>query len=273
MSFSATYYIFTAVSPSNYVLSSYSQTGNADEQFVVADYSGLTDTNDPPNASYVPTNASFTGWSLANPPNYPASYEAGMLLTFTTANFVFFAVIEGKVGSGSAGTCFSGGAGSGGTFGVPDQGSPGTDSAGINGGFGTIGNNYTTPSQNRALAGAGNPGGTTDGTADGTGGVLILFVEGTITKEGGTPSTTKYFTANGREGKQVATFSTRDLACKPFGGGSGGGIVIVVNNGASSLTNNVQAAGGIISADGPAGATNFRSGGNGAAVAYTFSQV
>ena len=272
MAFSATYFIFTAVSPSSYVISTTTQTGDSGNTFTVSDYSGQQDADS--NASYVPNNASFTGWSLVNPPNYPASYEAGEIVTFVDANFVFYAVIQGRIGSGSAGTCFSGGAGSGGTFSVPGPGSSGTDNAGINGGFGTVGINYSDPGQNRVISGAGNPGGVGDGTADGTGGVLILFVEGTITKEGGTPSTTKYFTANGREGRQSDNFSGYDGGCKPFGGGTGGGIVIVVNNGASSLTNNVQAAGGIISANGPiTQRTDFQSGGNGAAVAYTFGEL
>jgi hypothetical protein len=176
------------------------------------------------------------------------------------------------IGAGSAGTCFSGGAGSGGTFGVITEGTSGTDSAGIRGGFGTAGVNYTNPALSRNLAGAGNPGGF--GTLfDGTGGVLIIFVEGTITKEGATPSTTKYFTANGVDGAQSGVLSDADILCKPFGGGSGGGIVILVNNDVENLAGNVQARGGIVERDGPAGSANFQSAGNGAAVVYTFSQV
>jgi hypothetical protein len=182
--------------------------------------------------------------------------------------------MSGSIGTGSAGTCFSGGAGSGGTYGIQDPLISGTNDAGINGGFGTDGVAYSGVDV-QSMTGAGNPTG--DGREDadhaGTGGVLILFVEGTITKEGGTPSTTKYFTANGVEGAQCFTNSVNDPGCRPFGGGSGGGIVIVVNSDAANLTNNVQAVGGIVAAYGPAGATNYQSGGNGAAVAYTFGEL
>jgi hypothetical protein len=185
--------------------------------------------------------------------------------------------MSGYIGAGSAGTCFSGGAGSGGTYGIQDPVTSGTADAGINGGFGTDGVDYSGLDV-QSMTGAGNP--TADSREDpdhaGTGGVLIIFVEGTITREvieGGDPSTTKYFTANGVEGAQCFTNSTYDTSCLPFGGGTGGGIVIVVNNNASNLLGNVEANGGIIERDGPGGAGNFQSGGNGAAVAYTFSEL
>ena len=180
--------------------------------------------------------------------------------------------MSGSIGSGSRGTCFSGGAGSGGTYGVFQPENSGTDNAGTDGGFGTDGVSYGESSAD--LGGAGNPGGAFGN--NGTGGVLIIFVEGTITREveeGEDPSTIKYFTANGVIGGQVPEYSEYDPYCKPFGGGTGGGIVIVVNNDAANFLDNVQAAGGIIRDDGPAGAPNFQSGGNGAAVAYTFSEL
>ncbi len=183
--------------------------------------------------------------------------------------------MSGSIGAGSAGTCFSGGAGSGGTYGVVTPATSGSDSAGINGGAGTAGTHYGAPSQNRFLAGAGNPGGFT-GVAAGTGGVLIIFVEGTITKEvieGGDPATTKFFTANGVDCQQTTQPSTYDTLCNPFGGGSGGGIVIVVNNDATNLQYNVQANGGIVARDGPGGVSNFQSAGNGDAVVYTFGAL
>jgi hypothetical protein len=269
MSLTVSYYILTAGSPAAYVLSTTTQTGDPEGTFIVSGYIGLTDVDG--NPSITPTNTIFGGWGVANPPT-SAAFQAGTEGTFGFENINLFAFFQGRIGRGTAGTCFSGGAGSGGTRGGGIT--SGTDNAGIDGGFGTVGNDYIDPNQNRNLAGAGNPAGTRDGTADGTGGVLILFVEGTITKEGVTPSTTKYFTANGIQGKQSDTFSTNDGLCKPFGGGTGGGIVIVVNNDTASLANNIQAAGGIIKTDGPNTArTNFQSGGNGAAVAYTFSEL
>jgi hypothetical protein len=268
MSFTVTYYIFTAVSPSTYVQASFTQSGDPGQTFTVQGYGGLADTNG--NPSTTPTNTNFLGWGLSDPPAN-AYFTPGETVTFVDSSYTLYAYFQGRIGRGTAGTCFTGGTGSGGTLGGPIT--SGTDNAGPNGGIGTIGVDFTNPSQSRLLSGAGNPGGIGDGTADGTGGVLIIFVEGTITKEGPSPSTAKYFTADGVEGKQTQSFSTNDPACQPFGGGTGGGIVIVVNNDAASLTNNVQAAGGIIRANGPGGVDNFQSGGNGAAVAYTFSQL
>jgi hypothetical protein len=180
--------------------------------------------------------------------------------------------MSGSIGSGSRGTCFSGGAGSGGTYGVFEPETSGTDNAGTNGGFGTDGVSYGESSV--TLGGAGNPGGAFGN--NGTGGVLIIFVEGTITREAEgeeDPSTKKYFTANGVNGGQVDEYSSRDPYCKPFGGGSGGGIVILVNDNAGDLAANVQAIGGIVATDAPSGSADFQSAGDGAAVAYTFSEL
>ncbi len=171
-------------------------------------------------------------------------------------------------GAGSAGTCFSGGSGGGGTL----NASPGVTSAfdaEADGGKGGEGANVTSPA---SAAGAGNPNGNTDPAIgddpqfDGTGGVLIIFVEGTITTNS---SSEKHFTADGTYGRQALNPSGTGIY--PFGGGTGGGIVIVVNNSASSYTNNVTALGGVVATGGPT--TPFQSGGNGSAVCYTFSEL
>ena len=181
-------------------------------------------------------------------------------------------------GAGSAGTCFSGGSGSGGTY-YPVEATTYTLDAGSRGGAGSdsaiLG---AVPEPPQSAAGAGNPNGNTNPSVptplfnlyDGTGGVLIVFVEGTITTAG--PSV-KHFSANGTFGRQMETAGMNGTTY-PFGGGTGGGIVILVNNSAVDLSGNVQALGGIVSANGPAATpTNYRSGGNGAAVTYTFGQL
>ncbi len=179
------------------------------------------------------------------------------------------------IGSGSAGTCFSGGAGSGGSF-VPLNSSS-TANAGTQGGIGTQGVIAgPVPTTWYGVSGAGNPSDTTGLTIppeeqvlhEGTGGVLVIFVEGNINLFGD-PST-KFFTANGAPGYQALNEGNYS-GIYPFGGGSGGGIVILVNKDAATLTANVEAKGGIVRQNGPS--VNFRSGGDGAAVCYTFDQV
>lgn len=187
-------------------------------------------------------------------------------------------------GTGAAGTCFSGGSGSGGTYYPPNPTTNSTTTANAipNGGAGTdsvlaIGP-YSTGS---TAAGAGNPAGYTPpaqdfGPSNGTGGVLIVFVEGNINKP---PSsdTVKFFTANGCPGRQM-TVGGMTSVVYPFGGGSGGGIVLVINSAAATLVDNVQAAGGIVEMhnpnDLPGGTPGaWRSGGDGAAVCATFAQL
>lgn len=122
----------------------------------------------------------------------------------------------GTVGTGSAGTCFSGGCGSGAVYNTGGQSSP---AAGINGGAGGAG---AFPNAQITNGGAGNPGGTgyyfdvEDARAiggSGTGGVLIVIVEGTLASNmiGATR-----FTANGAAGGSFGGVS---------GGGSGGGSI------------------------------------------------
>jgi len=128
----------------------------------------------------------------------------------------------GTVGTGSAGTCFSGGSGSGSVYttGV----SRSSDNAESNGGAGSAGAN---PDMQIVSGGAGNPGGLgyyissgdphklypSINGGNGTGGVLIVIVEGTLSSD--SPGATR-FTANGVAGGSLGGVS---------GGASGGGSV------------------------------------------------
>ena len=127
----------------------------------------------------------------------------------------------GTSGAGSAGTCFTGGTGGGGAI-------SGTASAGeINGGKG--GDRDTSPSS----GGTGNPGGNQgagiyQGT-EGTGGVLIVICEGTLSGSGS-------FQAQGVEGQRFDSGR--------IGGGSSGGGSITVLYQTDSSTTTLSAAGG-----------------------------
>ena len=165
--------------------------------------------------------------------------------------------MSATIGAGSAGTCFSGGTGSGGTA-NPTVGTT-TGNGEENGGQGGASNGVGFGNY---MAGAGNPNGD-DGTiteANGTGGTLIVIVEGSITLP---DSLATYFTADG-----VSGLSQRfpvNYGTAPYGGGSGGGIVLVVaQNGASLNTTNVTARGGTA-------ASKAKSGGDGAAVGLNMS--
>lgn len=181
---------------------------------------------------------------------------------------------RGGVGAGANGTCFSGGSGSGGTYSsIVDE--TGTLNAAGRGGAGSDSAFGAVPLIPESAAGAGNPDGNTDMAvgpdpfAEGTGGSLILFVEGTITTAG---STVKHFSANGTRGRQMTILGQNvPPSVYPFGGGTGGGIVILVNNDALGLAENVEANGGVVASGGPS--PNFQSGGNGAAVTYTFAEL
>ena len=176
------------------------------------------------------------------------------------------------IGTGSAGTCFSGGSGSGGTF-YPAVNSETAPAQG-RGGAGSESILLGAVPPGDSAAGAGNPNGNTNPSIpdlpefNGTGGVLIVFVEGTITTAG---STEKHFRANGVQGRQMTVQGSAGTGIYPFGGGTGGGIVILVNGGATGLTDNVEAVGGIVTANGPT--ASYRSGGTGSAVAYSFSEL
>lgn len=138
--------------------------------------------------------------------------------------------IGGTSGSGSAGTCFTGGAGGGAAY--------NTGTAGNGGDNGGAGGQGVPTNSNIITGGTGNPGGNT-GTAqaggNGTGGTLIVIVEGSIT---GTGSIVADGIASNRIGGGAP------------GGASGGGSLTVMSKPLSSIT--VSATGG-----------NGLSGGNG----------
>ena len=158
--------------------------------------------------------------------------------------------MSATVRAGAAGTCFSGGAGSGGSANPNDGDNTGT--GGANGGAGGSDvNNSAYPTQ--SAAGAGNP-------SNGTGGTLIVIVEGTITTWDGYSIN---FVSNGASG-QVMDQPVNGYT-PPFGGGSGGGIVIVAAQNGSSVAANVGSFGGQ-SSEGP-------SGGNGGTIALNLSGI
>ena len=88
-----------------------------------------------------------------------------------------YAFSSGTAGSGSGGTSFSGGSGGGGAYGGTGA------NAGINGGAGENGSQQTG---SLVTGGAGNLGGTLKASAgaDGTGGTLIIIVEGSLSGSG-----------------------------------------------------------------------------------------
>lgn len=110
-------------------------------------------------------------------------------------------------GAGGAGTSYSGGAGGGGI-----AKSSGTETAGSGSSSGGAGGNGADGSSN-AAGGSGNPGGTgTGGTTDGldgTGGLLVIYVTGTLTF--------------GASGKLESNGVAGGTATKAGGGGTGGG--------------------------------------------------
>ena len=120
-------------------------------------------------------------------------------------------------GSGSAGTCFSGGAGGGAQRAL----TPASTSGGANGGAGGAGGG-----SGGAGGGAGNPGGTSTGgfsNADsGTGGTLIVICEGIV---------------DGASGGVLSTRGSAGTAAGGVaGGGSGGGSLTLLYGNLSALT-------------------------------------
>lgn len=172
-------------------------------------------------------------------------------------------------GNGTAGTCFSGGSGGGG-----GHYSPGAtpDSGTAFGGPGGVGANGTGANE-AGGGGAGNPGGNggyTPGSGsakgndanskgqDGTGGIIILIVGGTLTINGS-------IVANGSNGGR----GLDSYAAWAGGGASGGGSIIAAYK---TLVNN-----GTISTNGGTGG-NFKSwdnssGGNGGTGSVQLLQV
>ncbi len=156
---------------------------------------------------------------------------------------------EARGGSGSAGTCYSGGSGGGAAAGdlVAQGGSP-------NGGPG----GRNTPYQERADGhpacggGAGNPGGIgVPNGQSGTGGLLILCVKGTLSF-----GPNGSITANGMNGGGAFAAS---------GGSSGGGRIIVLYGTSLSPVNpNIKAAGGLALPGGGIPGSKGGAGGDGA---------
>ena len=137
-------------------------------------------------------------------------------------------------GAGAAGTCFSGGS-SGGGFSDFQQTATGPASpGGNNGGAGGAGSSATGQA---ADGGVGNPSPTrikASSTADnGTGGVLVVIVSGTVTGTG---------TLSAVGGSQATLLTGVELQSGFGGGGSGGGLVVLMAQSASGPT--LTAAGG-----------------------------
>ena len=157
-------------------------------------------------------------------------------------------------GSGSAGTCFSGGSGGSGSI------CYGSGMAGGNyGGAGGSVTSNTYPDNNvTAAGGAGNPGGNgkypdcAGGAlgfygATGTGGLLLLFVRGTLTV-----AATGWLTSNGANGG----------AAWKCGGSSGGGTIVCLYGTGYSNSGTIQTNGGV-SATGTYAPLNGGAGGAG----------
>lgn len=136
-------------------------------------------------------------------------------------------------GSGAAGTCFSGGAGGGGV-GSADGNASATSGA-ANGGAGGGGGNVSYV----CGAGAGNPAGSGFNSnispEDGTGGLLIIIVKGTVTI-GAAGS----IEAKGGYGGGSSGSGNNQGA----GGGSGGGTILLLHAGALTNNGTITAAGG-----------------------------
>lgn len=140
-----------------------------------------------------------------------------------------------STGAGGAGTCFSGGAASGGVSTV-NSGITGT--AGNS--FGGAGGNAIDGSLNEHGGGAGNPGGQWIGQSipnyagqDGTGGTLIIIVRGTITI-----GASGIIEAKGSRGGGYSGMTGLS------GGGSGGGNIVILYGGSVSNSGTITAAGG-----------------------------
>jgi hypothetical protein len=135
-------------------------------------------------------------------------------------------------GSGSAGTCFSGGSGGGGQRAT----TPASTSGGANGGAGGAGGG-----SGGGGGGAGNPGGTSTGSypnaESGTGGTLIVICQGIV---------------NGGSGGTLSTRGSAGTAAGGVaGGGSGGGSMTLMYGNLSALTNALTT--GTVGAAGSAG--------------------
>jgi hypothetical protein len=131
------------------------------------------------------------------------------------------------MGLGGAGTSFSGGAGGGAKIGRANLTSQNGSSIG-----GAGGNGITDSGSYSAGGGAGNPGGTSNAGAtgsSGTGGLMILFVQGNI-----------IFGANG----SIQSNGSKGGNSYGSGGGSGGGAIHLFHRGTINTPSKITATGG-----------------------------
>ena len=138
---------------------------------------------------------------------------------------------SGTGGNGAAGTIFSGGPGGGGA-GDASTANPGVANGGAGG----------AATQFGSTGGAGNPAGAGAGgtpvtapASDGTGGLLIIIVQGNVTVD-----------ANGSIQSKGSSGGTAGAGnYKESGGSSGGGSVVILHGGTLSNSGEISAAGGI----------------------------
>lgn len=164
--------------------------------------------------------------------------------------------VSATSGAGAAGTCFSGGGGGGAAYNQSGVSGNIGGTAGANGGPGGAGVGLLSGGG----GGVGNPSGTVYGTIQtGTGGTLIVIVEGTVTGAGS-------LTARGgnvAESAYGAPYSSQSIQATGWAGGaSGGGIVMLFGKSISGPT--LSASGGT-SASGSFIATPGGNGGTGSA--------
>ncbi len=144
-------------------------------------------------------------------------------------------------GVGRAGTCFGGGSGGGGGN---NNGVGSSTNATAYGGQGGLGRSLHTA---RCTGGAGNPNGTESTTGGyggatnishgetGTGGILIMFVQGSLTITG-------TITANGSRSDSIDGNTYNWCST---GGGSGGGAIRIFHKGILTNTGTITADGGV----------------------------
>jgi|GEM_PF-1926812 len=162
----------------------------------------------------------------------------------------------GYSGAGAAGTSWSGGSGGGGVSRI-SNGNAGN--AAGNGGAGGYGSAYQSccTYYKGAGGGAGNNGGaaaTSQGYngGNGTGGLLVVYVEGDVVNDGSLVS-------GGSNGGGTGTHSR---AWNAGGGASGGGIVVLLHRGVASGAGSLSAPGGT-GGQGHCHSSNCLKGGNG----------
>jgi hypothetical protein len=98
------YYIFTALSPTEYVYS-ITDAYDSGDPFTILGYSGLTANSDG-EPSFVPTGKRFIGWGTSDPPVPPPEYVEGATGTFEDS-FTLYAMFEDipPTSNGSSNPC------------------------------------------------------------------------------------------------------------------------------------------------------------------------